>query len=176
MKEWRRHIVVLAWLTAATAAAAGDWAREVEITHEPDVEGQHLYTVRIMPAHTADYDRLQFDCVLHQEFPWEDARGRKYTKIHEPVTFSYRCAPARLVNDLDAYFNFRVPIDMARLQAKYGEKVFNAAYPVTVSRIVISGYQQDKKVWSYELPAAGKHSADEFKPKVDSTEEKAPSK
>ena len=66
MKRWHHGLFWLAWLGATAAASAGDWAREVEITHEPDVDGQCLYTVRIMPVHTADYDRLQFDCGLHQ--------------------------------------------------------------------------------------------------------------
>lgn len=154
-----RVLVTVMALLLCNCAAQAEWLREVEISSEAAKDGKRLFTVRILPGQTRNYAALEFECVLHQSFPWEDARGRRIKKTHEPVSFIYRHADARLVDDLDAYFNFRVPVSLERLKRKYGDTVFNPDYPVSVSRIKISGLEQKKKVlWTREFPAKGVHT------------------
>lgn len=150
--------VIFTVLLFAVGIARAEWLQEVAISSEPPEDGRVLFTVRILPRQTLKYTALEFECVLHQAFPWEDARGRRYTKIHEPVTFVYRHADARLVDDLDAYFNFRVPVSIERLKRKYGDTTFNTEAGVSVSRIKISGLEGKKEiVWMHEFPAKGVH-------------------
>lgn len=146
---------------AGPALAERPPVREIEITSEPEEDGKKVFSFRMLPGKSIDYDELEFKCILRQEFPWEDLRGRKTTKIHEPVVFVYRHAEARLVDDLHAYFNFRVPISLERLIKKYGEDVFNPDAPVTVARIRISGIKDAKVLWSHELEAKGTHTIKE---------------
>ena len=95
-------LLVALELTAGTTAK--EWLREVEIKSEPAKNGAEMhYTVRIMPDKTVKYDRIVFEVIYHQEFPWTDSRGRKSTKIHEPVTFLYRRNNISLVDDLELY-------------------------------------------------------------------------
>jgi len=138
-------------------AGRAGWLKEVEISHEPEKDGQMDYTVRILPARTHSCDRIVFECVYHQEFPWEDVRGRRYIKIHEPVSFTYRRPSVRLVADLDAYISFKVPISMARLTAAYGAGVFREDSAVTISRIKLSGLAEGQTCWSYDLKSDRTH-------------------
>jgi len=150
--------LAFAVLLIVVGTSRAEWLQEVAISSETPEDGRVLFTVRILPRQTLDYAALEFECVLHQSFPWEDARGRRYTKIHEPVVFIYRHAEARLVDDLDAYFNFRVPVSIERLKRKYGDTTFNTEAPVSVSRIKISGLVGKKEVvWMHEFPAKGVH-------------------
>ena len=153
-----RFTLMLAALFCLVGHAPGDWIREVEIASEPARNGQKDFTVRILPARTHRCETLVFECVYHQEFPWVNARGKEYVKIHEPVRFAYRRKGVKFVNDLDKYVSFRVPVSLARLQTMYGDKVFNAEHPVTVARMKISVLAgEDEVAWSRELPAEGKH-------------------
>jgi len=134
-----------------------DWLKEVELSHDPEKDGQADYTVRILPAQTHLCDQIILECVYRQKFPWENARGKKYIKIHEPVSFTYRRHHVRLVADLDAYISFRVPISPERLSSAYGPTVFRKGVPITVSRIKISGLLKGKPLWSHDLEADQKH-------------------
>lgn len=138
-------------------APASDWIRMVEVTSEPEANGQKDYTIRFAPRKTQLCDKVVFECVYHQEFPWEDVWGKKYTKMHEPVPFTYQRAKVKFVNDLDEYVSFRIPVSMERLKEKYGPKVFNKDYPVTVDRIEISGMVKGETIWSFSVPAKGKY-------------------
>jgi hypothetical protein len=150
----------LLWV-AAVALAAGPvragWVREIEITTEPEENEQRDYTVRIRPETSHNCERIVFDCVLHQEFPWEETKGVTSTKRHEPVLFTYTRRNVKLVNDLDTFISFHVPVGLKLLQETYGPHVFNARYPVIVDRMKISGVAGDKTVWSVELKVPGKH-------------------
>jgi len=153
-----RTAILLAWLLSAAVAWAGktNWLREVEIKVDPEEDGKKIYSFRFMPDRTLKYDFIEFECFYRQEFPWEDVRGRKYTKIHEPVTFTYRCKNIRLVNDLDAYIHFRVPTSRKRLVKIHGEKAFNKEAPITVNRFRITGKAGKKVIWNLVLAAGGK--------------------
>jgi hypothetical protein len=150
-----RALAAMAFAVVVSAASAG-FVREIEVKMEPEQDGQRDVTVRIMPDVTREYDRLVIECVYHQEFPWEDVTGKKITKIHEPVFFTYARPAVKLVNDLDAYVSFRLPVSLNRLQQTYGPKVFNAAYPITVPRLRIAAESGGKAVWSYTVPSEGK--------------------
>ncbi|MGQ9661578.1 MAG: hypothetical protein ACUVWX_04465 [Kiritimatiellia bacterium] len=138
---------------------AGELLREIEIRSEPEAHGHKDFMVRMLPGQTYECERVQFECVYHQEFPWEDVRGRKYTKIYEPVNFKYQCKDVKFVNDLDTYISFRVPIGRDLLESAYGETTFVKGYPVTITRMKITAFANGAPLWSYEVPAAGKHSA-----------------
>lgn len=161
-KQIQRFAPFLCLLLFTSAALAegtntNNWVRIVDISVEPGPGGQDEYTIKITPDRTQKYDELQFACVYHQEFPWENVRGQKYIKIHEPVSFLFRRADIELVNELDAYVSFRVPMDREALKEKHGENVFNPDYPITVSRITISGIVNSKPLWTIDLPPKGKH-------------------
>jgi len=150
-------LLLLSVTVLLSSSAHAEWIREIEITSDPEVDGKKIFTVRFMPKKTFKYDRILFDCVYRQELPWENARGKKYTKVYEPVSFTYRHSDVKLVNDLDHYSSFRVPIGLKRLQAIYGPKLFNKVRPITIARMKISGISKGKTIWSYELAAKGKH-------------------
>ncbi len=129
----------------------------LEITTEPEDSGKTIYTLRITPGMTENIDVLSFECIYHQEFPFEDSSGKKYTKIHEPESFTYREKNVRLVDELDKYFNFRVPLTLQLLIPIYGDKTFNDKYPVTVSTMKIKAQKDGKKLWEHKIRAQGKY-------------------
>ena len=138
------------FLAAAVLPAPGQWVKEIEIRSELTVPGKMDFTVRLLPRKTQMVDRLSFACVYHQEFPWEDIRGRKSIKVHEPVAFTYRRRKVKLVQDLDTYISFRVPMDRKKLEATYGRQTFNDDHEITIERMRISAFVQDRKLWSHE--------------------------
>jgi len=180
----RIHATRAGWMLAlvslcAPAAAsdrppASSWVRELEIRCEPEQDGQSDYTVRIRPGASRRYDRVLFECVYHQEFPWEDLRGRSYTKIHEPVRFTYRRADVKLVNDLDAYISFRVPVGHEQLRRMYGPKVFNDAFPVSVPRMRITAVSDGAPAWSYEVAVPGAYDTNSLPAPQDTVVEPDP--
>ena len=138
-------------LLAAATSQAG-WFRAIQVTVEDAVKGKRDFSVRFHPAKTHVCERVEIECIYHQEFPWENVRGKKYIKIHEPVTFEYRRRGVKMVNDLDEYISFRAPYGLDALTRKYGPKVFNDDYPVTVDRLRVTGYAKGEEIWSYEVP------------------------
>jgi hypothetical protein len=151
--------VFLALGAGAVRANVTNWIREIEITPDPIRDGHQIFAFRFMPDKTASYDLIAFECTYHQEFPWEDVRGRKYTKIHEPVTFVFRRAGPSFVNDLDAYINFRVPMAMPLLIQSYGPTTFNKEAPISISTIAIVATVNGQTAWSVKLPSKGKFDA-----------------
>ena len=158
----RRALFLIALMTACCAVRgfAQDWFREIEVTSEETVANKMDYTVRFTPARNHLCDRIVFECVYHQEFPWENARGRKYIKIHEPVNFVYRRPAVKMVNDLDQHVSFRAPYGLATVVAKYGPKLFNKDFPVTVDRILMTAFCGQQKLWSYAVPIGAKLSSE----------------
>jgi hypothetical protein len=141
---------------------AGSWVREMDVRSEPESQGQKVYMVRFTPEKTTVYDEISFECVYRQEMPWEDIRGRKYTKILEPVTFIFRRSTVSFVNELDADINFKVPVSYARLSEKFGLTVFNKAYPITINRIRISAVSGGAPAWQVELTGEGRFDTREM--------------
>lgn len=151
----KRGLLLVAWLAVAGFAHAG-WLREIEIKADPDEDGKRIYSFRFTPDETCHYDRIEFECFYRQEFPWEDLRGRKYTKVHEPVTFIFRRDNIKFVNDLDAFVNFRVPVSRKRLVKKYGDKTFNKDAPINLDRFRVTATANRKTIWNLVLRAGGK--------------------
>lgn len=150
-----RSAAILGFLVPALSFA-GTWVREMEIKSEPEADGQKVFMIRFTPDRTVTYDELVFECVYRQEMPWEDIRGKKFTKVIEPVTFKFRRASVPFVNDLDADVNFKVPVSYARLADKFGITTFNKSYPISVNRIRISATSGGAPVWEVELAGEGK--------------------
>jgi hypothetical protein len=145
-----------ACLLAFPMASPAQWFREVQVSSEPELNGKKDYTVKFAPQKTHDCERIVFECVYHQEFPWEDVRGKKYTKVSEPVVFTYRRLDVKFVNELDNYLSFKVPVSLPLLEEAYGPRVFNKQHPVSIPRIRIAAYVQDKPIWAYELKTESK--------------------
>ena len=149
------------WMVVCLSAAglcAGDGIREVEIYSEPpDAKGLQIFMVRLRADKTHTCDQVVFDCVLHQEFPWETSTGEKKIKVHEPEVFTYRRNDVKLVEDLDCCIDFRVPVGIKNLKEKFGLTAFNTNYPVTVSRMKISGVISNAPAWSFETVPDGIH-------------------
>ena len=145
------------WMTAATALALASVAqaaplKEMEVRSEPvRPDGQQDYTLRLLPRETHQCEDIVVECVYRQEFPWEDFRGRKTVKVLEPITFTFRRHDVRLVNELDAYISFRVPVSLPVLVEKYGSDIFNADAPVTVPRLRVRALRQGAVLWEYEI-------------------------
>jgi hypothetical protein len=128
--------------------------REIEITSIPPDNGQQLFTVRFTPNETLLYDKVTFECVLRQEFAEETTHQNKGTKIHEPANFTYTRKDVKMVEDLDNFISFRIPVSHPRLQDIFGPTAFNTNHPVTVARMTISASGK-QATWSCEIPASG---------------------
>jgi hypothetical protein len=149
---------ILLWLgTLAIAACAGP-VREIEVTSDPEENGQQVFTVRLKPGETRAYDALTFACAYHQEFVRQttDAEGTK--GANEPAVFTYRRKDVRLVDDLDTHVSFRVPVGLKKLQDMYGETAFHPTAPITIARITITASPATGKGWRCTVPATGLHT------------------
>ncbi len=172
-----KRLSLLAFLVLASSTIFSQEIRVLEITTEPEDSGKVIYTVKITPGQTEDIDLLSFECVYHQEFPFEDSSGKKYTKIHEPESFTYKEKNVRLVDELDKDFNFRVPARLDLLLKIYGDKTFNEKYPVSVSSMKIKAMKGGKKLWEHKLPKAeGKYVWNPKTKKLDTSSDPLSSK
>lgn len=148
-----RMILLNLWLLMPLPVCGADGIKEAEVTSDPPAGGQQTVTIRLRPSRSHICDRITFDCTLRQEFPWETGWQQKTNRVHEPATFPHRRKEVKLVEDLDCYISFRVPVAMDRLVDIYGTATFNTNYPVTVSRVRITGTVKDETVWSIEAAA-----------------------
>ena len=134
-----------------------DPLREIEISADAPEHGQQVFTVRMTPGETVACDKLTFECVFHQEYPDQTSDQKKGIETRDPATFVYRRKDIKLVDDLDSFVSFRVPISMQRLVDIYGATAFNTNAPVTVSKMFITAVVEDKPIWTYEVEAKGLH-------------------
>jgi hypothetical protein len=151
------------WMWVGTLAlmaslCLGDGVKEVEISPDPSDGDQQLFTVRLRPGMTKDCDRVEFECVLHQEFSWAITNEAARTKIHEPAVFVYKRPNGRLVGDLGCFTSLRVPVGLARLQEVYGLTAVQKGVPVSVSRMRISAVAGDARLWTVDVEAKGVHA------------------
>ena len=160
MDSMRARVLGLGVLVALAAmgfARAGE-LREIEITPDPpDPRGLQIYTLRLRPDANEECDKIVFECMYHQEFPWDMTNETTRIRVIEPAFFTYQRKDVKLVEDLDYYVSFRVPVGMPLLQEKYGATTFNTNFPVTVSRIKLKATAKGKTIWCYEVAAQGLH-------------------
>ena len=121
--------------------------QSLEILREDEGTGKTIFTVHLLPGESKKFDKVEYIIVYHQDFPFEDSRGNKYHKIHEPGRFKYTLKKAKFVADLDNYVNFRVPTSRERLKVIYGQFAFNPKYPITEPRLEILAYDGSEVVW-----------------------------
>lgn len=152
----RIHWLFFGIAVCAAACQAGPLT-EVEITPDPVQNGSQIFTLRMTPGETRDYEALVFDCVYHQEFVPRTSEPSARKKVYEPEVFTVRRRDVKMVEELDVNISFRVPMDLAKLKEMYGDKVFDPAYPVTISRIKVSALKSGVVVWWYEFDAHGLH-------------------
>lgn len=143
---------------AAVAPSASPGIREWSITTEPPVRGKSLVTVRMTPSVTADYDALEFDCTLRQEYNRTGSDGVAHKRVVEPAVFTYRETDARMVEDLDKHVSFRVPVGLEDVRNAFGDTLFVDEAPVTISRITIKAMKDGQVMWQVESPPFGTHT------------------
>ena len=124
---------------------------ELNITREDEGTGKSIFTVHMLPGQTEKFDKIVYIVIYHQDFPFEDSRGNKYHKIHEPAKFKYTRNDIKLVEDLDNYVNFRVPVSRERLKTIYGKFAFHPKYPITEPRMIIRAYRRGQLAWEHEI-------------------------
>ena len=141
------------------AAFAAD-IEQVEIVQDPPTGGKQVLTVRMRPGKTQTMDRVAFECVYRQEYKWrQPGTTNVETRVNEPEFFTYRQKDVKLVEDLDCYISFRVPMGLKVLQGIYGDTTFATNALITVSKIKISGLDaQNATVWRFETEAQGVHT------------------
>lgn len=146
-------VVLGCWLAAAQAADIA----EVEITADPPAEGHQIYTVRLRPGKTQTLDKVLFECTLRQEFLGAAPGSTNVEKrVIESSVFSYRRREVKLVEDLDCFISFRVPVALARIQEIFGDSAYAPRHPITVSKMRISGLDTaDTCIWRFETEARG---------------------
>jgi hypothetical protein len=144
-----RGFLVLALLCCLTVpVSAGSFkVQELDISREDEGTGKSIFTVHILPGETKKFDKVEYILIYHQDFPFEDSRGNKYHKIHEPAKYKYTRRKVKFVEDLDSYVNFRVPVSRDRLRMIYGKFAFHPKYPITIPRMIIRAYDDGDVVW-----------------------------
>lgn len=164
-KTWMRMVVVVTLFCALAAVASADPYKilELDIAREDEGTGKTIFTVHMLPGQTEKFDKIEYIVVYHQDFPFEDSRGNKYHKIHEPAKFKYTRRDIKLVEDLDNYVNFRVPTSRERLIILYGKFAFHSKYPITEPRIIIRAYDNGEVAWEHEISTDKAYVWDEKK-------------
>ena len=157
MRERLTALWVAIVLLSGWASAGDPIFREVEITSDPPENGKQIFTIRMTPATTQNYDKLTVDCTYHQEFSSQATDRTGENRTNEPAFFTYRRKEFKIVDELDCYVSFRVPVAMNMLTEIYGLTAFNTNAPVSVSRLRITAFQKDTPSWSFVLPSSGLH-------------------
>jgi hypothetical protein len=136
-------------LMALTISADVSKIQELEVYREDEDTGKSIFTIHILPGETRKFDKIEYEITYHQAFLFEDSRGRKYNKIHDPAVFKYARKKVKLVEALDHYVNFRIPISRERLKVIYGKLAFHPKHPITIPTIKIKAYDDDELVWEH---------------------------
>ena len=150
--------LALAGMAAAQEPAPFVFAKEIEITADPPGKDVQIFTFRITPGTTRAYDALAFECRYRQEYLQKRSDGQEVRRVVEPAAYTYREKGVRMVQDLDKYVSFRVPVALEEIHRAYGN-MFATNAPVSISRIRLSAIVGDQPVWTKEFPPAGLHRA-----------------
>ena len=137
-----------AGVVPAVPADDNNFISEILVTREDEESGKSIFTVRMLVDKSTTLDRIDYEIIYHQDFPFEDSRGNKYHKVNEPVVFKYSAKNVKMTADIDSYVNFRVPVNRERLKIIYGNRTFHPDYPITIPRIKITGYIGKKQVFT----------------------------
>ena len=154
----------LAWLVTVALWGQAGPVREIESTPDPVGNGQQVYTVRIKPGETRTYDLVTFACAYRQEFVRQTAAAAGSKTVNEPAAFTYRRKNVRLVDDLDTYISFRVPMGIRQLQDIYGRTTFHTNALIAISHITITAFVSEHEAWSFDVAASGLHAFEEAAP------------
>ena len=144
-------------------AVSSGWAagvRLVEVKSDPPApSGKQVWSFRMTPSQTREYDQLVFECVLRQEYDKRGSDGAVRRIVTEPATYVYREKNVRMVAELDKHISFWVPLGKEHIQQAYG-KLFNPNAPVTIARFRITAIENGKEAWTIEVPTSGVHQLD----------------
>ncbi len=167
MKRILHLTMFMFFLSCAVFPLSAQDVKELIISKEQEDSGKALFTFRFTPGKSQVIKQMVFEFQYHQEFPFEDSTGKKYTKIHEPAVFRYTLPDVKFVDELDKEINFRVPMRIDLLKVIYGEKLFKDEHPVTISCITISAFDDKKKsIFEYKLNE-GEYKWDEKSQKLE---------
>jgi len=147
---------MLITLLFALPSSGGDLPiKQFDVTLDPPIDGEQIVTIRMTPELSETYDKLVFDNYLSQQTMISLSDGTRRLKTIEPVFFTHRERNVKLVDGLDRYISYRVPVGGDRLKQAFGAKVFKPAIPVHISRVKIKAIKDGSTVWKKELkPAA----------------------
>ncbi len=150
---WRWVLAGLLLGSAGVAGAAG--IKLIEVKSDPPLpSGKQIWSFRMTPSETRDYDLLVFECVLRQEYQKKGSDGAVRRVVVEPASFVYRERNVKMVEDLDKHISFWAPLGMADIQQAYG-KMFQTNAPVTIARFRITAVAEGKEIWTVEAPTSG---------------------
>lgn len=150
MKFYKQILIgtIVCWVSLTSHAGLSK-IQELEVTREDEGTGKSIFTTHMLPGETRKFDKIDYILTYHQQFPFEDSRGRKYVKIHNPAEFKYSRKKVKLVEDLDHFVNFRVPVSRERLKIIYGKLTFHPKFPITIPNIKIQAYDDGELVWEH---------------------------
>ena len=152
----RIGLAVLFALAAAVhtrAAPVKEW--EIKLDEAP-VSGKQVVSCRFTPGETKDYDVLIFECALRQEYVKKDSTGKERRRVVEPATFTYREQAVRMVEALDKHLSFWVPVGVEQVREAFGDTLFVADAPVTISKLKVTAMSGGEAVWTLEgKPGSG---------------------
>ena len=146
---------------SALAVAWGSGSLELEIQSDPPIEGKQIFTIRFAPNANVLYDQIVFDCTLQQALVLFTPDGGQENKIYEVGKFSARQRNVKMVKNLDYYVSFFVQLGTQRACDIAGDPKTSTNAPITVPRMLITAYRQDKAVWTLDTKAKGKYRVKE---------------
>jgi len=151
MRQLTGWATLIVCMTTLGAQALGPPLEKIEITSEPPTPLERVViNVRWTPTRTVTYDRIEFECTLRQDVDWPARDGSGVIKKpYEPLSYRYRRDSVRLVQDLDQYIHFTVPVGLEELRRSYGATTFPFDAPVRVSRMRVTAYLGNERVWVF---------------------------
>jgi len=142
---------------AALAVARGSGSLELEIQGDPPSAGKQIFTVRFAPGANMLYDQIVFDCTLQQALVLLTPDGGQERKVYEVGKFISRQRNVKMVKNVDYYVSFFVQLESRRACDLAGDPRTSTNAPITVPRMLITAYRQDKAVWALATSAQGKY-------------------
>ncbi len=144
MIKWICCLVVL---LAVSIGYAEDPLKTFSASVDQPERGRQTVTVRMIPSATRTYDELLFEAVLGQRFMFKRADGSRKMRTFKPATFTYRDKNVRLVEDLEKYISFRVPVGQDEAKKAFGVKTFRDGVVIEILEIKIEAKFEGSTLW-----------------------------
>lgn len=151
MRQLTGWVALVLCMTTLGAQAVQPPLENIEVTAEPPTPLERIViNVRWTPTRSVTYDRIEFECTLRQDVDWPARDGSGVIKKpYEPLSYRYRRETVRMIKDLDQYIQFPVPVGLEELRRSYGATTFPFDAPVRISRIRVTAYLGEERVWVF---------------------------